>query len=173
MSIEFSNESSKQYLARKGPAKVFGWDVDIREKLSDIEAVEWFDRLWTSVLQKAVERASECDLEFVRSKVPHYSQCYIDDAARHREFTLSQCLFICQLAGPYACNQLWFIPSTSGDPRTLYVKFGSVPAKEGFDDIARRLGWAQPEELALRLLSDFMKSDPQEPVYEREGHERT
>lgn len=173
MPIEFSNESSKQYLAKRGPAKVFGRDVDRRENLSDIEAVEWFDRLWASNLQKAVEQASECDLEFVRSKVPYYAQSYIDDAATHREFTLSQCLFICQLAGPYTCNQLWFIPSTSGDPRTLYVKFGSVPAKESFDSTARRLGWAQSEELALKLLSDFMESDPQKPVYEKDDNDRT
>ena len=116
MVIRFDNDFTKQWLARKGPAKVFGKDVDTRERLSDPEAVAWFDRIWESNLQRAVEQASPCDIDFVRSKVPHYAQNFIDATSRHREFTFANCLFICQLPDPQTCNQLWFIPSASADP---------------------------------------------------------
>src|SRR5271157_3289678 len=140
MAIRFDNDSTKRYLARKGPPKVFGKDVDTRERLSDSEAINWFDRVWASSLQDAVAQAKHCDLDFVRSKVQHYAQGFIEPKAEHREFTLANCFFICQLSDSQTCDQLWFIPSTSGDPRTLYVRFESVPVKEAFDKLARDLG---------------------------------
>ena len=157
MAITFDNDFTKQWLARRGPAKVFGKDVDTRERLTDPEAIAWFDRIWTSNLQEAVEHASPCDIDFVRGKVPHYAQNFIDATARHREFTFANCLFICQLPDPQTCNQLWFIPSTSGDPRTLYVKFETVPIKEAFDKLAGKLGW-KPEKLGEKILLDFMET---------------
>ncbi len=158
MAIKFSNDSTKQWLARKGPAKVFGKDVDTRERLTDSQAIDWFNKVWKSSLQQAVEQASPCDIDFVRSKVPPYAQTYIDPKARHREFTLAYCFFICQLPDPQTCDQLWFIPSASGDPRTLYVRFRTVPVKEAFDKLARNLGWEKPEELGEKILLDFMES---------------
>lgn len=158
MQIKFSNQSEKQRLARKGPAKVFGKDVDKREALTVPEAIEWFDGIWKSVLEEAVQKAEVCNIDFVRSKVPHYSQKYIQDNASHREFTLANCFFICQLPNPQTCNQLWFIPSASGDPRTLYVKFKTVPIKEEFDAIASELGWEKPEELGEKILLDVMET---------------
>ena len=158
MALRFDNDSSKQWLARKGPAKVFGMDVDQRETLSDMDAIKWFDKIWKSSLATAIQHASLCDIDFVRSKVPHYAHGFILDDASHREFTLANCLFICQLTDNATCNQLWFIPSTSGDPRTLYVKFETVPIKEKFDEIAKSLGWQKPEVLAEKLLLDFMSS---------------
>lgn len=46
MSIRFKNDYSKQWLARKGPAKVFGKDVDNRERLKGAEAIAWLDKIW-------------------------------------------------------------------------------------------------------------------------------
>jgi hypothetical protein len=158
MVIKFDNDYTKQWLARRGPAKVFGKEVDARERLTDAEAIAWFDQKWESLLQREVQKASPCDIDFVRSKVPHYAQNFIDDDARHREFTLANCFFICQLSDSETCNQLWFIPSSSADPRTLYVKFESVPVKEAFDEVARKLGWPKPEELGEKILLDFMES---------------
>jgi hypothetical protein len=54
MSIRFDNDYSKQWLARKGPAKIFGKDVDRRERLKDGEAIEWFDGIWKATLEAAV-----------------------------------------------------------------------------------------------------------------------
>lgn len=171
MVITFDNDYTKQWLARKGPVKVFGKDVDTREKLADAEAIAWFDRVWKSNLQQAVERATPCDIEFVRSKVPHYAQNFINDTAQHREFTFANCFFICQFSDPHTCDQLWFIPSTSGDPRTLYVKFKTVPIKEDFDKIAGRLGW-KPEELGEKILLDFMESVTRKSYRTDEGEQR-
>jgi len=157
MTIRFDNDFTKQWLARRGPAKVFGKDVDTRERLTDPEAIVWFDRIWESSLRQAVEQASPCDIEFVRSKVPHFAQNFIDSSARHREFTFANCLFICQLPDSQTCNQLWFIPSASADPRTLYVRFEKVPIKEAFDKLAANLGW-KPEKLGEKILLDFMET---------------
>lgn len=157
MNINFSNDSTKTWLARKGPVKVFGKDVDKREALSDAKAIEWFDRLWDSTLCSAVRDASPCDIDFVRSKLPFNARGFISEMAKHREFTLAGCQFICQLPEEATCDQLWFIPSTSGDPRTLYVKFQTVPVKEAFDALAMKLGW-KPEELGEKILLDFMET---------------
>jgi hypothetical protein len=71
---------------------------------------------------------------------------------------LANCFFICQLPDSETCNQLWFIPSASGDPRSLYVRFESVPVKDAFDKLAWDLGWVNPEELGEKILLDFVES---------------
>lgn len=157
MRIQFSNESSKIFLAKWGPPKVFGVEVDKRERLPDPDAVAWFDRIWTQSLEDAVRRASSCDLSFVREKVQFKSQGFIKDSAKHREFTLANCQFIVQMTDSTTCDQLWFIPSSSGDPRTVYVKFATLDIKRAFDTLASKLGW-KPEELGEKLLLDFMET---------------
>lgn len=157
MRITFSNESSKVFLAKYGPAKVFGIEVDQREALSNPDAVAWFDRVWAGRLEEAVRRATPCELSFVREKVPFKSQSFIRDSAKHREFTLANCLFIVQLLDASTCDQLWFIPSSSADPRTVYVKFDTMDIKRDFDALASKLGW-KPEELGEKLLLDFMET---------------
>ena len=155
MATHFVNESSRDYLAQKGPPSVFGKEVDTRERLSKDNAVAWFDRVWDSHLSKAVEEAEECDVDFVRSKVSQHSLPFINPNAAHREFRLSGCMFICQLTDPQTCDQLWFIPSSSADPRILFVKFPTLPDKEAFDSTAAGLGW-KPEDLGLKILMDFL-----------------
>ena len=56
MAIRFDNDFTKQWLARKGPAKVFGKDVDARERFSDPEALAWFDRIWVQVFSELSNR---------------------------------------------------------------------------------------------------------------------
>jgi hypothetical protein len=158
MPIRFENNYTKKWLAHRGPARVFGMDVDAREGLSDDEAIKWFDRVWEATLQRAVEQASPCDVGFVRTKLPQYAQSFIDAKARHREFTLDSCFFICQLADDQTCDQLWFVPSVSPDPRALYIRFKTVPTKDAFDELAKHLGWGKPRELAEKLILDFMES---------------
>jgi hypothetical protein len=157
MRIIFSNESSKGFLAKWGPSKVFGIEVDQREALSNGDAVAWFDRVWATRLEEAVKRATPCDLSFVREKVPFKSQNFINDNAKHREFTLANCLFIVQMTDSTTCDQLWFIPSSSADPRTVYVKFATLDIKREFDALATKLGW-KPENLGEKLLLDFMET---------------
>ena len=169
MNVSFKNDSTRLWLARTGPAKIFGKDVDKREAMSDVEAVDWFNRVWESTLCHAVGNARQCDVTFVRDKVKGQARNFIDSDASHREFTLSNCQFICQLPDRKTCDQLWFIPSTSGDPRTDYVKFESIPIKESFDRVSRSLGWEKPEELAEKLLLDFVETVERNDVNERDN----
>jgi hypothetical protein len=157
MRITYSNESSKAYLAKWGPPKVFGVEVDQREALSIPDAVVWFDGIWGDRLEEAVRRATPCELSFVREKVPYKSQGFINDDAKHREFTHASCQFIVQLTDTTTCDRLWFIPSSSADPRTVYVKFSTMETKREFDLMASKLGW-KPEELGEKLLLDFMET---------------
>jgi hypothetical protein len=73
MRIRFENVSTKRFLARKGPAKVFGKNVDAGERQGDAEAIEWFDQVWTPALQREVAQAKPCETDFVRSKLPVYA----------------------------------------------------------------------------------------------------
>ena len=158
MNVTFENDSTKRWLARTGPPKVFGKNVDRREAMNDAEALDWFNQIWESTLHIAIGSARRCDIDFVRDKVKGQATHFIDDNANHKEFTLAGCQFICQMPNPQTCDQLWFIPSTSGDPRTVYVKFETIPVKDAFDRISRGLGWDKPEELAEKLLLDFMET---------------
>jgi hypothetical protein len=155
MAIKFVNDSVKIYLAQRGAPSLFGREVDIREKLSGPDAIAWFDRVWESQLAKEVEKADECDIDFVRSNVAPHSQPWVNPEAAHRYVRLSNCSFICQLTAPENCDQLWFILSSSGDPRSLFVKFPTLAENEAFEKKALELGW-KPEELGLKILRDFL-----------------
>ena len=55
-------------------------------------------------------------------------------------------------------SQLWLIPSAIRDPWTIYVKFAEVPIKERFEEEARKLKWSDLQDLAEKLLLDFLES---------------
>jgi hypothetical protein len=148
MPIRFVNDNVKTYLAQKGVPSVFGRDVDIREKLSGPEAIAWFDRVWESQLAREVEKSDECDLDFVRSNVLPQTIRWLKPNATYRYVRLANCSFIAQLIDPESCDQLWFILSSSGDPRSLFVKFSTMAEKEAFDKKASELGW--------KILTDFL-----------------
>jgi len=155
MAIRFVNDRVKVYLAQKGVPSVFGREVDIRERLSEAEAIAWFDRVWGSQLAKEVEASDECDLDFVRSNVLPQAQHWLKTDATHRYVRLANCSFVAQLIDPESCDQLWFILSSSGDPRSLFVKFPTLAAREAFVKAAQELGW-KPEDLGLKILTDFL-----------------
>jgi hypothetical protein len=75
--------------------------------------------------------------------------------AKHRYVRLANCSFIAQLTDPESCDQLWFILSSSGDPRSLFLKFATLAEKEKFEKMACELGW-RPEDLGLKLVRDFL-----------------
>src|SRR5271157_347611 len=157
MAIRFVNDRVKTYLAQKGVPSVFGREVDIRERLSEADAIAWFDRVWESQLAKEVEASDECDLDFVRSNVLPQAQHWLRADATHRYVRLANCSFIAQLIDPESCDQLWFILSSSGDPRSLFVKFPTLADKEAFVEAAHELGW-RPEDLGLKILTDFLNT---------------
>ena len=154
MSIQFVNDSVKTYLAQRGAPSVFGREVDTRERLSGAEAIAWFDRVWDSQLAKEVEKSDECDLDFVRSNVLPQTLHWLEPNATYRYVRLANCSFICQLIDPERCDQLWFILSSGGDPRSVFVKFPTLAQKEAFGKMAQEIGW-KPEDLGLKILTDF------------------
>jgi hypothetical protein len=157
VTILFTNQKQKMYLARRGPTKVFGRDVDSRETFSDSEALSRFDSVWSNGLERATRTGEPVEGESVLKKIPDSARIFFRRDAVHREFLESGCLFIAQLTAKDACDQLWFIPSTSGDPRTLYVNFDTVEEREQFGRMASSLGW-KDEDLGLQLVRDFMRN---------------
>ena len=155
MKVQCTNDHTKVFLAQHGPPKVFGKEVDRRERLETAEAIHWFQRIWDGKIEPALKKSTSINADSVLNKVPEQSRTYVNLAADHREFWVSGCLFIAQLVEPQSCDQLWYISSTSGDPRTLYVKFPTVADREKFSEMATRLGW-EDEALGLKLVRDFM-----------------
>jgi hypothetical protein len=156
--IRFTNEAAKIYLARKGPASVFGRDVDTREALSQPQAVALFDHIWADKLQREVEQAPKCSLESVLERLYESAKSRVKRSTEHREFRTANCLFIAQLPSPMECDELWFVSSSSADPRTLYVNFDTVLERDEFRLVASQHGWDE-QELALELLRDFARKD--------------
>jgi len=155
METQCTNDHTKVFLAQHGPAKVFGKEVDRREHLAMADAIRWFQRIWDAKIEPALQKGTIISASSVLNKVPEQSRTYVDLAAEHKEFWVSGCLFIAQLTDPHSCDQLWYISSTSGDPRTLYVKFPTVAERERFHEMVAKLGW-EDEALGLKLARDFM-----------------
>ena len=85
---------------------------------------------------------------------------FVRDDEEQRQFWLYSGLFIAQLKSiddGLELTQLWFIPSSNPDPRTLYVTFESVEMKQAFCDVAIEAGW-EPQELGKHLLLQFMET---------------
>jgi hypothetical protein len=155
MKVQCTNDHTKVYLAQFGPAKVFGKNVDRREHLEKAEALQLFQRVWDTEIESALRKGTKVDVDSVLNKVPEQAKTWVNRAADHKEFWVHGCLFIAQLEDPQTCDQLWYISSTSGDPRTLYVKFPSLAERERFHELAEKLGWTD-EALGLKLARDFM-----------------
>ena len=145
--LTFSNIWTKKFMARRGPVKVFGRDVDRRDRLGDEEAAEWFDCVWNDGLGQAVETAQPCDFNCVFRKLRGRAVGFLKPVGvEYPRVHAGGCLFIAQLVEPGEANQLWFVPSSSGgDPRNLLVKFRTMAIREQFDDVARRLGFTSGE----------------------------
>src|SRR5262249_12692878 len=146
---------------------LFGADFDHRQKaMKESEAEARFDEAWKKTIEPIVSKADECDVELVREHVKGQGANYIRDDATHRHFKLQNKFFIAQLVAPDECDQLWLVPSAIRDPWTVYVKFAEVPIKEQFEEMARQIGW-RPEQLAEKLLVDFMESTLRKKVKRR------
>lgn len=157
--LTFSNIWTKKFLARRGPVKIFGRDVERRERLNDQEAIDWFDYVWKGGLGQAVEAAQACDCNCVCRKLRGEAAGFVKRVgADYREFLLEGCLFIAQLVQPGQVNQLWFVASSSGgDPRSLVVKFKTMAIREKFEEAARRVGLS-PGEYAAHVLLNLLES---------------
>ncbi|MBD2256666.1 hypothetical protein [Pseudanabaena sp. FACHB-2040] len=155
MKIEFVNDWTKTYMARKGPSKVFGFDVDTRESLDSGQATEHFDKIWEDSLSSLVKHGLPCSPESVRMRLSESASGRVKDSCEHREIKVNGCLFIAQLRTSNECDELWYVSSSSPDPRTLYITFDTVVERKAFEKIADSLG-LDDKELGLELVRDFM-----------------
>jgi hypothetical protein len=156
----YNNQPQKIHLARFGYHPLFGNDVDIREKMSGEEALHRFDNVWERELRNALLEADRCDPEDALRKLPQKEKPYFVKTQEHREFICRDGLFVAQLkhltSEMYELTQLWFIRSSNVDPRTLFIKFGTVSERSRFRELAERLGW-DDYDLGKQILLDFME----------------
>lgn len=156
----YNNRPQKIHLARFGYHPLFGKDVDIREKMSDEEALRRFDQIWERELRNALLEADRCDPEDALRKLHEKEKPYFDKTQEHREFVCRDGLFVAQLkqlvSEMYELTQLWFIRSSNVDPRTLFIKFDTVPERNRFHELAEQLRW-DDYDLGKQILLDFME----------------
>jgi hypothetical protein len=146
---------------RQGTNKIFGLDVDERNKFSDEAARDRFMGTWRSTLKAAVEAATPVDPERARARVPLKSHRFFKSDEEHREFKLNDCEFVVQIKPQQdrmMVTQLWFIPSSDSNPKALFVEFETVAAKQEFEALAARCGWDNARELTRKLIADFMEN---------------
>lgn len=113
-----------------------------------------------------MQHAPKCSIESVFERLFESAKSRVEPEAEHREFRIANCLFIAQLPSATECDELWFVSSSSADPRTLYVKFDTVAEHDEFSVVASQRGWNE-QELALELLRDFVRKDRRRPGAQR------
>lgn len=159
------SENTKQLLAKLGPNKLFGDDVDQRKKLSNIDAELLFDRVWKNTLEHEVRAGDQCDSNDAKSRLTPTQQQYFDSTQEHRSFRMQalNAEFIAQLychsIDEYEMTQLWRVSSSDTHPKTLFVTFATVEEREKFRKLATNLG-IKDDDLGLQLILDFMKKHP-------------
>lgn len=165
MNITVSDDV-KSTLAKYGPNKLFGDDVDDRKKLPHLDAVRLFNRVWNTVLAVAIETAEKCDSDDAKQRLTFSQQQYFKSSQEHRSFRMQNlnAEFIVQLARgegdhTYELTQLWRVSSSDTHPKTLFVTFDTVEQRERFKTLAQNLG-IKDEDLGLQLVLDFMAKHP-------------
>jgi hypothetical protein len=62
-------DGTKCMLAKYGPNKLFGDDIDERKKLDDGSAIQLFDSVWQNKLDRAVKMADPCDSDYAYERL--------------------------------------------------------------------------------------------------------
>jgi hypothetical protein len=157
-------DKRKILIAKQGPNKLFG-DPDKRQReFGNQELLDLFDQVWNRILERAVNQADVCDSKEVPKRLTAMQVKYFDSEQEHRQFRLKEMEFVAQLSpldnDRYALTQLWRIPSSDINPKTLYVTFETVEQREQFRRLATKLGW-NDEALGLQLVIDYMTKVPE------------
>ena len=153
----------KLYLAREGDARVFGEQSDVRRQMDDPTALRHFAEVWNDVLEPELRGAPEITIEEAAELVEGKQREYVRSGHQYRWFSLYSVPFIAWLNSNAdedgTCDQLWPL-GVHRDNTRLCMHFASIPDKERFDRLARRLGW-KPKELVLKFVTDFMNKFPE------------
>lgn len=159
------SDSTKHLLARYGPNKLFGNDIDERRELDQAAGITLFDRVWKERLERLIMDAEACDSQEAYPRLTESQQQYFDFDQQHRAFRVKElnAEFIAQLLdhgnGDLELTQFWRVSSSDTHPKTLFVTFESVEAREQFRRVANNLG-IHDEQLGLQLCNDFMAKFP-------------
>lgn len=146
-------------LARNGPVKVFGENVDERKRMSEEQAQRLFDERWKAVILPAMLGGRETSHESARMRLHEASLPYLRHGQLLWEFDVQGLDFIAQIdtqASPERLTQLWSVTSIDKNPKLLRVVFDTVEERKRFGELSASLGW-KDEELGLALVRDFMQ----------------
>jgi hypothetical protein len=169
MSIQVEEPYKVIFARVLGPNKLFeGYaNVDQRKRMSDQELAAIFDRVWESRLKEAVSRADVYESsQQAYERLPERYRQYFEFDQEHRYFRLQDLNidFIAQLKksdeNGWKLTQLWMIPSSDINPKTLYVTFETVEERKQFKRLATKLG-RNDQELGLQLVLEFMRKFPE------------
>jgi hypothetical protein len=158
-------DPTKCLLARFGPNKLFGDNIDQRRQMDNASAIALFDRVWQEKLSRLVTKADGCDSRDAYERLTHKQREYFDFDQQHRSFRPQDlgAELVAQLRllsdADAELTQLWRVLSSDTHPKTLFVTFDTVEEREQFRRLAQNLG-INDEELGLRLLRDFMNKHP-------------
>jgi len=168
MSIHVADHT-KFLLARRGPNKLFGENIDERRELSDHDALRLFSGVWQQSLERAITNASRCDSYDAHGRIKSSEQEEFDFSQEHRMFRIQEvnAEFVVQLNSTFdsqgnansELTYLWQIPVSEAQDKILVITFGAVEQREQFRQLANNLG-TNDEELGLQLVMDFMAKHP-------------
>lgn len=159
------NEQTKSMLARFGPNKLFGDDIDSRKALPNPQAIALFDKIWNGKLLNYIWRADVCPSQDAHDRLTAKQQAFFDFDQEHRSFRPQElgAEFIVQLRNvsdsEMELTQLWRVLSSDTHPKTVFVTFDTVEEREQFRKPAQNLGM-NDETLGLELCRDFMRKHP-------------
>lgn len=171
----FVSDSTKIIIAKFGPNKLFNEDWSERQKFSNEELIELFDRVWESELRRAVTTANLCEAKSAYERLSEKQQAYFDFDQEHREFRLKELWFIAQLNrlpnSDEELTQLWPVRSSDYDPKVLYIRFDTIEERKQFRNLANFLG-QRDDELGKRLILEFMANFPETITSDVESFKR-
>ena len=165
------SDNTKHVLARFGPNKLFGNNIDERKDLEQSAGIELFDRVWKQ-LEQLIANADVCNSHDAYPRLTESQQRYFDHDQQHRDFRVKRlnAEYSAQLksngADKYELTQFWRVSSSDTHPKTLFVTFETVDARNQFLRIAKNLG-IKDEKLGSKLCQDFMDKFPDRF---RDGH---
>ena len=158
------DREEKIRIAKFGANKIFKVEFAARQRMSDEELVEVFDKTWQNGLHQWISAAEVIEPDEVSRRLLDQHQPFIDINEEHRTFRRNNAEYISQLQplaqDTYKLTQFWRVKSSDEYPKTLFVNFDSVEEIDRFKALSQSLD-IPPERLGIKLIRNFMDLHPQ------------
>lgn len=155
--------SVKVRLAQKGANKLFQEEYNNRQKMTDEELINIFDKAWNEYLQSLIINGDLITYDDVVRRLTREQNTYVRSTQEHRSFRYDEAMFIVQLQRSddknHTLTQLWLVKSSDIYPTTLFITFDTIEDKKLFTDLAEMLQTSD-EKLGLQLIHNFMNLHP-------------